>query len=89
MGHAVKRSGTERNIDGILRLITRLATQDGRNWFIITVSALLEQPCNKSDSPIKLVTSCCQFVAKNLEQAVWQQFVNRIVKTCCEALFGP
>jgi hypothetical protein len=26
--------------------------------FIMTVSDLLEQPCNKSDNAIKLVTSC-------------------------------
>ena len=26
--------------------------------YIMTVSVLLEQPCNKSDSPIKLVTTC-------------------------------
>ena len=28
------------------------------NCYITTASVLLKQPCNKSDSPIKLVTSC-------------------------------
>ena len=27
-------------------------------FFIMTVSNLLQQPCDKSDNPIKLVTSC-------------------------------
>jgi hypothetical protein len=36
--------------------------------FIMTVSDLLEQPCDKSDNAIKLVTSCEQLVPNLLQQ---------------------
>ena len=49
--------------------------------YILTVSVLLEQPCNKPESPIKLVTSCKQLVLnllQQLEQAVRTQLVNSL-----------
>jgi hypothetical protein len=61
----------------------------------MTVSDLLEQPCNKSDNAIKLVTSCLnslfQSCYNNWEQAVakttcWQ-LVNRFVTTCLPISF--
>jgi hypothetical protein len=57
----------------------------------MTVSDLLEQPCDKSDNAIKLVTSCLQLVPNllhyNWEQAVRRQLVrrqlvNRFETTC-------
>ena len=55
------------NLVDIIRLLTRLFQQYCYNHditillqpcYIMTVSDLLEQPCNKSDNVIKLVTSC-------------------------------
>jgi hypothetical protein len=55
----------------------------------MAVSDLLEQPCNKSDNAIKLVTSCQQLVPNLLQQlgtssanTTCRQFVNRFVTTC-------
>jgi hypothetical protein len=57
----------------------------------MTVSDLLEQPCNKSDSAIKLVRSCQKLVPNLLQQlgtssaktTCWQ-LVNRFVTTCLQ-----
>ena len=38
--------------------VTRLTTQGCSNIVIIIVTALLEQPCNKSDNINKLATGC-------------------------------
>ena len=57
------------NLDDIMRLVARLFQQVWYNHditillqpcqtYIVTVSDLLEQPCNMSDNAIKLVTSC-------------------------------
>jgi hypothetical protein len=59
--------------------------------FIMTVSDFIEQPCNKSDNAIKLVTSCQQLVPNLLQQlgtssaktTCWQ-LVNRFVTTCLQ-----
>jgi hypothetical protein len=55
----------------------------------MTVPGLLEQPCNKSDNAIKLVTSCYQLVPNLLQQLETgsgntncRQLVNRFVITC-------
>jgi hypothetical protein len=49
----------------------------------MTVSDLLEQPCNKSDSINKIVTSCQQLVPNllhdNLGQAVRTQLVDGLL----------
>jgi hypothetical protein len=54
----------------------------------MTASDLLEQPCNKSDNAIRLVTSCQQFVPNLLQQpgtssanTTCRQLVNRFVTT--------
>jgi hypothetical protein len=47
--------------------------------FIMTVSDLLEQPCDKSDNVIKLVTTG----NKQCEATCWQ-LVNRFVTTCLQ-----
>jgi hypothetical protein len=44
----------------------------------MTVSDLLEQPCNKSDNAIKLVTACSKLV-DNLGQAVRTQLVDSLL----------
>jgi hypothetical protein len=64
----------------------------------MTVSDLLEQPCNKSDNAIKLVTSCQQLVPNLLQQlgtssanTTCRQLVNRFVITClqtCNSLYA-
>jgi hypothetical protein len=50
--------------------------------FIMTVSDLLEQHCDKSDNAIKLVTSCLtagsKLVTTNWEQAVRRQLVDSL-----------
>jgi hypothetical protein len=51
--------------------------------FIMTVSYLLEQPCNKSDNAIKLVTSCSQLVPNSL-----QQLGTSSANTTCRQLVG-
>ena len=48
----------------------------------MTVSDLLEQPCNKSDNVIKLVISCCQFVPNLLQQTRNKQCENNLLTTC-------
>jgi ribosomal protein S24E len=55
----------------------------------MTVSDLLEQPCNKSDNAIKLVPSCKQLVPNLLQQlgtssanTTCRQLVNRFGTTC-------
>jgi hypothetical protein len=59
----------------------------------MTVSDLLEQPCNKSDSINKVVTSCSQFVPNllttwdkqsehNLLTACWQTLGGRLATRC-------
>jgi hypothetical protein len=57
--------------------------------YIMTVSDLLEQPCNKSDNAIKLVASCYRLVPNLLQQlgtssanTTCRQLVNRFVTTC-------
>jgi hypothetical protein len=57
----------------------------------MTVSDLLEQPCDKSDNAIKLVTSCEQLVPNLLQQlgtssakTTCRQLVNRFVTTCLQ-----
>jgi hypothetical protein len=57
----------------------------------MTVSDLLEQPCNKSDNAIKLVASCQQLVPNLLQQlgtssakTACRQLVNRFVTTCLQ-----
>jgi hypothetical protein len=48
----------------------------------MTVSGLLEQPCNKSDNINKVVTSCSYITSKlvdNLGQAVRTQLVDGLV----------
>jgi hypothetical protein len=62
----------------------------------MTVSDLLEKPCDKSDNAIKLVTSCQQLVANLLQQETSSakgtssakttccQLVNRFVTTCLQ-----
>ena len=45
--------------------------------YIMTVSVLLEQPCHKSDSLIKLVTSCEQLVPTISNK----QFENNLVSS--------
>jgi hypothetical protein len=59
--------------------------------YIVTVSDLLEQPCNKSDNDINLVTSCKQLVPNLLQQlgtssanTTCHQLVNRFVTTCLQ-----
>jgi hypothetical protein len=59
--------------------------------YIMTVSDLLEQPCNKSDNAIKLVTSCRQLVSNLLQQlgtssakTTCRQLANRFVTTCLQ-----
>ena len=59
--------------------------------FIMTVSDLLEQPCDKSDNTITLVTSCQQLVPNLLQQlgtssakTTCRQLVNRFVTTCLQ-----
>ena len=48
----------------------------------MTVSDLLEQPCNKSDTINKLVTeyciTTCFKLVDNLEQAVWTRHVDSL-----------
>jgi hypothetical protein len=55
------------NLVDIIRLVARLFQQVRYSHgitillqpcYVMTVSDLLEQPCNKSDNAIKLVTSC-------------------------------
>ena len=48
----------------------------------MTVSDLLEQPCNKSDNVIKLVISCCQLVPNLLQQTRNKQCENNLLTTC-------
>ena len=57
----------------------------------MAVSILLEQPCNKSDSPIKLLTACANFVPTTwdkqcednlLKTSEQLNFVCRFIKTC-------
>ena len=50
----------------------------------MTVSDLLEQPCNKSDNAIKLVTSCEQLVPNLLQQTRNKQLC---VFTCVSTYF--
>jgi hypothetical protein len=49
----------------------------------MTVSDLLEQPCNKSDNAIKLVTykllTACSKLVDNLEKAVRTQLVDGLL----------
>ena len=51
----------------------------------MTASDLLEQPCNKSDNAIKLVTSCEQLVP-NLLQQLGFIFITGLV-CCCLCSF--
>ena len=44
------------------KIVKKLKTQECNNIVIMTVSVMLKWPCIKSDSPIKLVTSCQQLV---------------------------
>ena len=48
----------------------------------MTVSDLLEQPCNKSDNIIKLVISCCQLVPNLLQQTRNKQCEHNLLTTC-------
>jgi hypothetical protein len=57
----------------------------------MTVSDLLEQPCNKSDNVIKPATSCQQPDPNLLQQlgtssanTICRQLVNRFVTTCLQ-----
>jgi hypothetical protein len=54
----------------------------------MTVSDWAEQPCNKSDNAIKLVTSCQRLVPttrnKQCEHNLSTRFVNRFVTTCLQ-----
>ena len=59
--------------------------------YIMTVSDLLEQPCNKFDNAIKLVTSCQQLVPNLLQQTRNKQCENNLLTTCeqtCYNLFA-
>ena len=49
----------------------------------MTVSDLLEQPCNKSDNAIKLITSCWQPVPNLLQQAGTAECEHNF-STACE-----
>ena len=58
------------------------------------VSILLEQPCNKSDSLIKLVTShkhlvpnMFQLLGTSSANTICQQFVNRLVTICLKSSY--
>jgi hypothetical protein len=52
----------------------------------MTVSDLLEQPCNKPDNINKVVTckllTACSKLVDNLGQAVRTQFVDRLATRC-------
>ena len=56
----------------------------------MTVSNLLEQPCNKSDDATKLVTSCMLQVPNLLQlrtssaNTTCQQLVDRFITTCLQ-----
>ena len=57
----------------------------------MTVSDLLEQPCNKSDNAIKLVTSvdnlfqtCYNKLGTSSANTTCSQLVNRLVTTCLQ-----
>ena len=56
--------------------------------YIVTVSDLLEQPCNKSYNAIELVTSCQQLLPNLLQQtrnkqSVQTQLVNKLTQLVC------
>ena len=48
----------------------------------MTVSDLLEQPCNKSDNATKIVTSCKQLVPNLLQQTRNKQCEHNLLTTC-------
>ena len=50
----------------------------------MTVSVLLNQPCNKSDSPIvnNSLQTCRNILGARSADTTCQQFVNRAIKTC-------
>ena len=52
----------------------------------MAVSVLLEQPCNKSDSPIKLVASLRRTGSNVVLLTLLIVFKN-IVQHCCSAIF--
>ena len=54
----------------------------------MTVSDLLEQPCNKSDNAIKLVISCCQLVPNLLKQTRNKQCEHNLLTTCEQTCYN-
>ena len=75
----------------LANIVTTLCRQPCNILVISYCISLLEQPCNKSDNTIKLVTSCQQFVPNLLQQlgtssanTTCRQLVNRFVTTCLQ-----
>jgi hypothetical protein len=57
--------------------------------FIMTVSDFIEQPCDKSDNAIKLVTSCYNSLLQtNLFTSCQQVVFAPLVPSCCNNLFA-
>ncbi len=52
----------------------------------MTVSDLLEQPCNKSDNINKVVATACCILVDNLGQAVRTQFVDGLLADLLQAV---
>jgi hypothetical protein len=50
----------------------------------MTVSDLLEQPCNKSDNAINLVPNLLQQLGTSSVNTTCRQLVNRFVTTCLQ-----
>ena len=77
-------------LEGIPVLLTTLIQtllQQYCCWQCKTVSVLLEKPCNKSESRIKLVTRCEQLVPNLLKQyAPENKFMSRLVTTCSQVV---
>jgi hypothetical protein len=63
----------------IVNLVTFLLYHD----CVRLVSDLLEQPCNKSDNAIKLVTNCQQLVPNLLQQLGTSEYTSEYTRKSC------